>query len=401
MNKKILFLKLFSKNLILSLSVLLIVFSAVSANKNLFKQGPEGVFADDGNSEYVGSQDWESPVDGNPDYGSSEAVYSAPMDYTQDYGNSEYVSSQPLYDYGNSEFVSSVPLGDYGNSEFVSSEPLYQPQPQPVQAQAPINYPMRPGSYNVTSTGPVYNPPVYNPPIYQTRSTPQNTGSVYNPVTYTYTYDSHNSVDSHNRSTSTVDSHNRTRIDDHSISGSFNDQRRNDQSQTLTVSAPQGGVAAGQSMGSNYLYTAPNTTLSYPYPFANPAYMAPMTQQVVTYPMRPAPQYQHPQMATYAVSNPYPVYTTQAAPVYASQPVYVQDPNISKTVIVDTQPKVVTVAATDASNLPKTGLPLAGLGLGALLPIGLKMRKIGRLNFSESYITPNSLWQERQSQLTI
>lgn len=56
-------------------------------------------------------------------------------------------------------------------------------------------------------------------------------------------------------------------------------------------------------------------------------------------------------------------------------------------------PKVTYVAATEAQALPKTGLPLAGVALGGLLPIGLKLRKIGK---GKDIISANSLWEERQ-----
>lgn len=56
-------------------------------------------------------------------------------------------------------------------------------------------------------------------------------------------------------------------------------------------------------------------------------------------------------------------------------------------------PKVTYVAATEAQALPKTGLPLAGVALGGLLPIGLRLRKIGK---GKDIISANSLWEERQ-----
>lgn len=370
------FLKKFSKFSLIGLSLLLIFYSATLAGKDFASRGPQSVLAQDGNFEDLSSDpivtgsdfnDLSSqPIDTPNNTGNFADLSSAPISSGNN-GSFQDLSSTPIYSNtgGNFEPLSSEPIS-YGNFEPLSSEPLY-PQPQPVQAPAPIVYPMRPQSTGVMSTGTIYEPVVYNPPIYQTRSNPQSTGSVYNPVTYTYTYDSHNSVDSHNRSTSTVDSHNRTNIDDHSISGSFNDNRRNDQSQAITVPTLQAGAGISQSMGSNYLTTAP------------------MTQQVVTYP----------QTVTYAASNSYPVYTTQAAPVYANAPAYAAAP----AVVIDTQPKVIAAGVTDATNLPKTGLPIAGLGLGALLPIGLKMRKMGRLASGEHSLSPNSLWQERQSQL--
>lgn len=435
------FLKKFSKFSLIGLSLLLIFYSTTLAGKDFASRGPQSVLAQDGNFEDLSSEpittggdfnDLSSQSIDTPDNTGSFADLSSSPISSGDNGSFQDLSSTTIYSntYGNFEDLSSEPIS-YGNFEPLSSVPLYQQsQPQPVQAPALIDfplrpqstgpaqqqtvYPLRPQSGGVTSTGPVSQ--IQPPPIYQIRSTPQSTGSVSGPLTYTYNYDSHNSVDSHNRSTSTVDSHNRTNIDDHSISGSFNDahnisgsyndQRRNDQSQTITAPASQGGAVVGQSMGSNYLYTAPNTGLTYPYPYANPAYMAPMTQQVVTYPMRPVAQYQNPQMVTYGASNSYPVYTTQGAPVYANAPVYtaapavvVQDPNVTKAIVYDTQPKVIAAGVTDATNLPKTGLPIAGLGLGALLPIGLKLRKMGKIAYTENALSPNSLWQERQSQL--
>lgn len=56
-------------------------------------------------------------------------------------------------------------------------------------------------------------------------------------------------------------------------------------------------------------------------------------------------------------------------------------------------PSVVTIYKTDTGELPKTGLPLAAVGFGSLIPLGLGLRKY--------YIkgpgsNANSLWMEKQ-----
>lgn len=57
-------------------------------------------------------------------------------------------------------------------------------------------------------------------------------------------------------------------------------------------------------------------------------------------------------------------------------------------------PQVVTVAASTAKELPKTGLPLAGLALTGLIPFGLKLRKYSQKDNPES--SANFIWEERQ-----
>ncbi len=76
----------------------------------------------------------------------------------------------------------------------------------------------------------------------------------------------------------------------------------------------------------------------------------------------------------YAVASPQPVQT---------QPVqYVS-------------PQVVTVSGDNqkVQELPKTGLPLASLALGALIPAGLRLRKFGA---KKQEASANYLWEERQ-----
>lgn len=60
------------------------------------------------------------------------------------------------------------------------------------------------------------------------------------------------------------------------------------------------------------------------------------------------------------------------------------------------QPKIITVAASEVQTLPKTGLPLAGIALGGLLPIGMRLRRIGK---AKDIISANSIWEQRQFQI--
>lgn len=85
------------------------------------------------------------------------------------------------------------------------------------------------------------------------------------------------------------------------------------------------------------------------------------------------------------------------APQVITVPQAVQ--TVSKEVYIATpaaQPKVVTVAASEVQALPKTGLPLAGVALGGLLPIGMRLRRIGK---SKDILSANSIWEQRQFQI--
>lgn len=65
------------------------------------------------------------------------------------------------------------------------------------------------------------------------------------------------------------------------------------------------------------------------------------------------------------------------------------------------QPRVVQVSGAQevaqVKELPKTGLPVAGLLLSALLPIGWKMKRFGSSVKDE--VTATYLWEDRQSRL--
>jgi hypothetical protein len=59
------------------------------------------------------------------------------------------------------------------------------------------------------------------------------------------------------------------------------------------------------------------------------------------------------------------------------------------------QPKVVATAGQQVSELPKTGLPLAGWALAGLLPLGAKLRRFGKTNEDQEE-TANFIWEERE-----
>lgn len=61
------------------------------------------------------------------------------------------------------------------------------------------------------------------------------------------------------------------------------------------------------------------------------------------------------------------------------------------------EPKVAYVTPANVQSLPKTGLPLFGWTLGTLLPLGLRLRRIGKKDLGNSIA--NSVWQERQFQI--
>ncbi len=77
------------------------------------------------------------------------------------------------------------------------------------------------------------------------------------------------------------------------------------------------------------------------------------------------------------------------------KPIYYQTPvQSAPQPVVQYVPQVVTVSgATPVKELPKTGLPLASLVLGALIPAGLRLRKFGA---SEKNLNANFIWEERE-----
>ena len=57
---------------------------------------------------------------------------------------------------------------------------------------------------------------------------------------------------------------------------------------------------------------------------------------------------------------------------------------------------VINQTPTSIKELPKTGLPLAAVGLASLLPFGSRLRKLGQKNTEEE--TANSIWLKKQLQ---
>jgi uncharacterized repeat protein (TIGR01451 family) len=55
-------------------------------------------------------------------------------------------------------------------------------------------------------------------------------------------------------------------------------------------------------------------------------------------------------------------------------------------------PTVLAAATTNVKELPNTGLPLAGLALAGLTPVGVKLRKSGKL----ANLSPNFVWEKRE-----
>jgi hypothetical protein len=55
---------------------------------------------------------------------------------------------------------------------------------------------------------------------------------------------------------------------------------------------------------------------------------------------------------------------------------------------------VVNQAPTSVKELPKTGLPMAAVGIASLLPFGSRLRKLGKKNTEE--VSANSVWMQRQ-----
>ncbi len=73
----------------------------------------------------------------------------------------------------------------------------------------------------------------------------------------------------------------------------------------------------------------------------------------------------------------------------------VREVPVERVVTTQAQPRVVMAAGdTKVQELPKTGLPFAGALLGGLLPLGLRLRKFGRLD--KDSFTANFIWEERQ-----
>jgi hypothetical protein len=62
--------------------------------------------------------------------------------------------------------------------------------------------------------------------------------------------------------------------------------------------------------------------------------------------------------------------------------------------VYQSQPQVVTQVKGDVKELPKTGLPLAALALGGLLPAGFGIKRFAKKSAEET--TANSIWTEKQ-----
>lgn len=63
-------------------------------------------------------------------------------------------------------------------------------------------------------------------------------------------------------------------------------------------------------------------------------------------------------------------------------------------IVYEQQPQVVTVSGdSKVKELPKTGLPIAALGLGSLLPLGLRLRRYAKV---KDAVSANFIWEERE-----
>lgn len=84
--------------------------------------------------------------------------------------------------------------------------------------------------------------------------------------------------------------------------------------------------------------------------------------------------------------------------VTAQQPVSASSPYAQTSVQTQTAPKQVEITQSEPSyvkELPKTGLPLLGLSAGLLIPLGIKLNKLGTFNKLNSSIA-NSVWVDKQ-----
>lgn len=167
----------------------------------------------------------------------------------------------------------------------------------------------------------------------------------------TFITDNRSFTDSRSR----TDSHNRTRIDDHSIRGSFNDSRSftdsHDDSHNITTS------------------TTTTTTNPTPVVITQPAVVTAQTE--VTCPSG----------------------TTK---VISGSSITCVLPTTTQVVTTQAAPRVVTVVGAETKELPKTGLPLAGLALGALAPLGLRLKRFGSAKQNSVSSNFNFIWEERQ-----
>lgn len=169
----------------------------------------------------------------------------------------------------------------------------------------------------------------------------------------TFITDNRSFTDSRSR----TDSHNRTRIDDHSIRGSFNDSRSftdsHDDSHNITTS------------------TTTTTTNPTPVVITQPAVVTAQTEATC------------------------PSGTTK---VISGSSITCVLPSTTQVVTTQVAPRVVTVAGAETKELPKTGLPLAGLALGALAPLGLRLKRFGTQSSSVQggSVSSNFIWEERQ-----
>lgn len=66
-----------------------------------------------------------------------------------------------------------------------------------------------------------------------------------------------------------------------------------------------------------------------------------------------------------------------------------------KIILTDTsQPTVLSQVQSTVKELPRTGLPLLGIGLGSLLPLGLRLKRFGKVDTDEH--SASSIWMEKQ-----
>lgn len=164
------------------------------------------------------------------------------------------------------------------------------------------------------------------------------------------TFVTDNSVRNTTRNTTRTDSHDRTIIDDHSIRGSFNDSHNDSHNITTT-----------RTVEKEVVREVPVTRVV-------------TTQGDVTCPSG----------------------TTKI--IDGSSITCVLLPTTTRVVTAQAAPQVVTVAGSDTKELPKTGLPLAGLALGALAPLGLRLKRFGAQSSSPQAHDgiANFVWEQRQ-----
>lgn len=348
-NIKLSFSNRLRKFLLIGIAVFMLAFATQQIIVgDVFQKGPSAVLA----------QYW--------DEGSSDGFVPIP-EITE-----EPVPAQPEFDGGSTDGF--VPIPEISTpSEPVTQAPEPAPQPQEPQGEFVFQYPecdsSGPGMVhevfqnNVTGEFQIRNVhfqegvcgdvPVQ--PTLAAQVTPQVTfvdRVIERGQPQTFITDNRSFTDSHNRR----DSHDRTRIDDHSISGSFNDSRSftdsHDDSHNLTTS------------------TTTTTTNPTPVVITQPTVVTAQTE--VTCPSGTIKVISGSSITCVLSTTTTPVVTTQAAP------------------------RVVTVAGAETKELPKTGLPLAGLALGALAPLGLRLKRFGSARQNPVSSNFNFIWEERQ-----